>query len=159
MKITKERLLQIVNEEISAFSANKLNEATRSTIAIEDKNGKVRGTYVHSDGYLDGVGDTLSKHYKDKKKIEQLLDLGKAGISGLYKSIDGGDSHSFNSPKKGETIFYGRDRGEDNDMTSQFKDRAAFATGHSEEFAYMYSMKDKKWYSATDDDRNWTELK
>ena len=159
MKITKENLLQIINEEIVAFKEKQLNEATRSTVAIEDKNGKVRGTYVHFDGYVDGVGKTLAKHYKDKKKIEKLLDLGKAGISALYKSIDGGDDHSFNSPKKGETIFYGRDRGEDNDMTSEFKDRDSFAAGHTEEFAYMYSIKDKKWYYAEDDDRSWKELK
>jgi hypothetical protein len=61
MKITKEKLLQIINEEIVAFKEQKLNEATRSTVAIEDKNGKVRGTYVHFDGYVDGVGKTLQR--------------------------------------------------------------------------------------------------
>ena len=44
-------------------------------------------------------------------------------------------------------------------MTSEFKDRDSFASGHTEEFAYMYSIKDKKWYYAEDDDRSWKELK
>ena len=73
MKITKERLLQIVNEEIVAFSAKKLNEATRSTVAIEDKNGKVRGTYIHSDGYLDGV--LMSSEGSNTPNVARTLDL------------------------------------------------------------------------------------
>jgi len=162
MKITNERLKEIIKEEIiSIREANEalITEATRSTIAIEDKKGNVRGTYINSDGYVDGVGATLKKNYTKADKVESLLALGEFGISSLGKSMAGGDDHSFAKPKKGETVFYGRDRGEDNDMTSQFADRDTFAEQHVEEFAYLYSVKDKKWYYTTDDDNEgWSEL-
>ena len=162
MKITNERLKQIIKEEIlSIKEANDalITEATRSTVAIEDKKGRISGTYVHYDGYVDGVGATLKKNYSKADKVESLLALGEFGISSLGKSIVGGDGHSFANPKKGETVFYGRDRGEDNDMTSQFADRDTFAEQHAEEFAYLYSVKDKKWYYTTADANDgWSEL-
>ena len=44
--------------------------------------------------------------------VKLLVKLGKHGISTLDKSMKGGKDHSFENPKKGETVFYGRDRGE-----------------------------------------------
>jgi len=161
MKITNKRLIELIKEEILAIRESKalITEATRSTVAIEDKKGRISGTYIHSDGYVDGVGATLKKNYSKLDKIEALLNLGEFGISSLGKSIKGGDDHSFNNKKKGETVFYGRDRGESNDMTSSFKDRETFASQHAEEFAYLYSEKDKKWYYTTDDQNfGWQEL-
>ena len=159
MKLTNEKLRQIIQEEIQSLNESLITEATRSTVAIEDKKGKVSGTYIHSDGYVDGVGATLKKNYTKSDKVSKLLDLGKSGISILDNSILGGDGHTFADPKKGETVFYGRDRGEDNDMTSQFADRDTFAEQHVEEFAYLYSVKDKKWYYTTDDANDgWSEL-
>jgi hypothetical protein len=160
MKITNQRLKDIIKEEIVSIRESKslITEATRSTVAVEDKKGRISGTYIHSDGYVDGVGATLKKNYSKADKVNRLLNLGEFGISSLGKSIEGGDGHSFADPKKGETVFYGRDRGEDNDMTSQFKDRETFASNHAEEFAYLYSVKDKKWYYTTDGDDGWSEL-
>jgi len=161
MKITNKRLIELIKEEILSIKESKalITEATRSTVAIEDKKGRISGTYIHSDGYVDGVGATLKKNYSKLDKIEALLNLGEFGISSLGKSIKGGDDHSFNNKKKGETVFYGRDRGESNDMTSSFKDRETFASQHAEEFAYLYSEKDKKWYYTTDDQNfGWQEL-
>jgi len=159
MKITSERLKQIIQEEIKSLNESLITEATRSTVAIEDKSGKVSGTYIHSDGYVDGVGNTLKKNFNKADKVSSLLDLGQYGISSLDKSIKGGDDHSFDNQKKGETVFYGRDRGEENDMTSDFKDRDAFLASHTEEFAYLYSVKDKKWYyNEAYGDEGWQEL-
>jgi hypothetical protein len=159
MKLTNERLRQIIREEIKSLNESLITEATRSTVAIEDKSGKVHGTYIHSDGYIDGVGDTLKKNFNKADKVSDLLDLGQYGISSLGKSIKGGKDHSFANAKKGETVFYGRDRGEDNDMTSDFKDRDAFLDAHTEEFAYLYSVKDKKWYyNEAYGDEGWKEL-
>jgi hypothetical protein len=161
MKLTNERLREIIQEEIKSIRESVetfINEATRSTVAIEDKKGKVHGTYIHSDGYTDGVGATLKKNFTKADKVSKLLDLGKSGISILGNSITGGEDHSFADPKKGETVFYGRDRGEDNDMTSDFKDRDAFLSAHTEEFAYLYSIKDKKWYYTKADGKEWQEL-
>lgn len=158
MKLTEGRLREIIQEEIKAIKEAMINEATRSTVAIEDKKGKVHGTYVHYDGYVDGVGAILKKNFTKADKVEKLLDLGKYGISSIDKSIDGGDDHTWAKPKKGETVFYGRDRGEKNNMSSEFKDRDAFLDRHTEEYAYMYSVKDKKWYYAKYKGAEWTEL-
>ena len=86
MKITKQRLIEIIKEEIlSIREANEalITEGTRSTIAIEDKKGNITGTYVHSDGYVEGVGAILKKNYSKADKVESLLALGEFGISSL----------------------------------------------------------------------------
>ena len=162
MKLTESKLREIIQEEIKSIRESVeslLTESTRSTIAIEDKSGKVHGTYVHSDGYLKGVGAVLKNSFLKADKVEKLLNLGKFGISYLEDSIEGGDGHTFGKPNKGETVFYGRDRREKNDMTSDFKDRDAFLSNHTEEFAYMFSIKDKKWYYNNPKvDNTWNEL-
>ena len=81
--------------------------ATRSTIAMEHRDGTIRSVYCHWDGYPAGVGAILREHYTDPAKIEQLLDLGD--ISSLREDI--GEQHDFDSASD-VTTFYGRDRGE-----------------------------------------------
>ena len=50
--------------------------ATRSTIAKEFEDGTIKQVYCHWDGYFDGVGTTLLKHYTNNEKLDQLLELG-----------------------------------------------------------------------------------
>jgi hypothetical protein len=89
--------------------------ATRSRIAIETSdafgNKVIKSIYCHFDGYLSHNGKILLKNYQDRKKVEALIALGD--ISVLGDSLEGGDSHSFNSPDKDVVIAYHRDRGED----------------------------------------------
>ena len=106
MKIS--RLREIIKEEVQ----NIINEGTRWLIGIEDRNGKIQSTYGHYDGYPQHTGKLLKKIYNSPSKVKQLMKLGKQGISYLDKSMKGGKDHSFEKPKKGETIFYARDRGE-----------------------------------------------
>jgi len=127
--------------------SNLITEATRWNVAVEMPNGKVLATYGHWDGYPQHVGKILKKYYSGGAgKVRDLIKLGKQGISDLGKSIKGGKGHSFDNPKKGETIFYGRDRGEKSNATSKWKNRDAVKFHSGEEFAYIFSMKDKKWY-------------
>jgi len=42
--------------------------STRSNIAIELPDGKVKAIYVHSDGYPNGVGHCLLNYYNAYKK-------------------------------------------------------------------------------------------
>ena len=89
--------------------------ATRSRIAIETSdafgNKVIKSIYCHFDGYLSHNGKILLENYQDRKKVEALIALGD--ISVLGASLEGGDSHSFNSPDKDVVIAYHRDRGED----------------------------------------------
>ena len=59
--------------------------------------------------------------------------------------MKGGKDHSFDNPKSGETVFYGRDRGEKGNMSATYKDKQEYGKKFGQEFGYVYSMKDKKW--------------
>ena len=133
------KLKELLKEEL-------LTEATRWNVGIEDPTGKVTAVYGHWDGYLGGVGSTLKKHYKNPAKVKELIKLGSNGISTLDKDIKGGKDHSFDSPQKGQTVFYGRDRGEKTLATDKYKDRDAYARGFDQQYAYLFRLKDKKWY-------------
>lgn len=102
--------------------------STRSLVGIQNKDGSVNYVYIHSDGYLTGVGKTLLEHYSDRKKIRRLINLGD--LSSLGEVI--GYKHPFNlsdlypnywsdpamrakydaDPRQNFTRAYGRDRGE-----------------------------------------------
>lgn len=129
-----------------------INEGTRSQIGKIDKSGKIVSTYVHYDGYPQNMVPLL-KNYKDTKSVDQLLKLGKAGISYLDAKI-GDKPMDFSNPEKGITLFYGRDRNEKGDMTTKadVKNVAKYLKGVANqsgaEYAYLYDERDGKWYMA-----------
>jgi len=83
--------------------------ATRSYILIKDKNS-YKGVYCHWDGYPDNNGVLLTRYYKNKRKIKQLISLGN--LSSLNQKVFPRKSHSHSKPLKGVTIAYHRDRQE-----------------------------------------------
>ena len=136
------------------ISENLINEATRSQIGVITKSGNILSTYVHYDGYPDGVGATAKKYYSGGKVTQLLKVDGGAGISVLDKKMDGGKDHSFANPEKDQTIFYGRDRGEKggkhlkgylDSIETYIKDAGNKAGA---DYVYLYNEKDKKWYYA-----------
>lgn len=84
--------------------------ATRSYILIKDKNS-YKGVYCHWDGYPENNGVLLTRYYKNKRKIKQLISLGN--LSSLNQKVFPRKSHSYSKPLKGVTIAYHRDRQED----------------------------------------------
>ena len=72
--------------------------ATRSVIAKLDDRG-IQAIYCHNDGYLSNNGKILDQHYQNEVKVDNLIAQGDA--SSLKYTIE-------------DTIFYHRDRGEDN---------------------------------------------
>ena len=72
--------------------------ATRSVIAKLDDKG-VQAIYCHNDGYLSNNGKILDQHYQNEVKVDNLIAQGDC--SSLKDTIE-------------DTIFYHRDRGEDN---------------------------------------------
>jgi len=162
VKLTKTRIKEIIREEIQTV----LTEGTRWNVGIEAPNGKIASTYGHYDGYPEHAGKMLKRYYSNTGKVKQLLKLGKQGISTIDKSIKGGDDHSFAKPKKGETVFYGRDRGEKDNHSNISKSREELLKGRNRwsggtEFMYIWSTKDKKWYyvSRYSNPQEWTVLK
>jgi len=127
--------------------ANLITEATRWLVGVEMPNGQIVSTYGHWDGYPQHVGKLLKKYYSGGAgKPRDLIKLGRAGISSLEKSIKGGKGHSFDNPKPGESVFYGRDRGEKGNYSKKWKSRDAVKFNNGEEYGYIYSVKDRKWY-------------
>lgn len=122
--------------------------ATRSTIAMEQPDGRVMQVYCHWDGYLDNNGKILQEHYKDRAKILALMMLGS--ISSLRREI--GQAHDFDArydredPKAQWTVAYGRDRGEKDTEASVFANYEAYVKDHQyEEYEYIYRL-DGNWY-------------
>ena len=117
---------------------------TRSRIGVMHGEN-CKSVYCHWDGYLEHNGAVLQEHY-DSAKANNLVALGD--LSALAPEIDpGNDNHSFEQPKAGVCIFYGRDRGE---TGTEFKTDSTF-----EDFfqrvdnccgEWYYVMKDGVWY-------------
>ena len=124
--------------------------ATRSTIAIELADGKVKQIYCHWDGYLDHNGVLLLNHYADPLKAEALITLGD--VSSLDKEI--GEKHDFDDrTERGWTKFYGRDRGEEDVGFRLFHDFEHYRRDHQYE-EYEYILRNNgKWYVAAYGDR------
>ena len=114
---------------------------TRSAIGYKTPEGKVRAKYSHYDGYVAGVGKTLQEHYTQARKIAQMVELGDQSFleAEIFPTTD---SHSFNTPEEGVTVFYGRDRGEDGVEAQEFDTVGEFVeyyTGAGCEYFYLYA--------------------
>ena len=119
--------------------------STCSRIGILNDDGSIRSIYCYFDGYLDGVGDMLKKHYNDPVKINKLLDLGD--ISGLGESCECPSGHTFDNPKKGYTVAYGRDCGESKTKSVKHSSIHDFKS-YFEEYNYLY--KEGQWHWCAD---------
>lgn len=123
--------------------------STRAKIMIVDSNNIVTGIYCHFDGYLDGVGATLLKYYSDLDKVKDLIALGS--ISYLEKSIECPLGHSFNTPIKGYTVAYHRDRGEDFCQSRGVIENGIIKNITFEEYNYVYFESNSEWYLKSKD--------
>ena len=106
--------------------------ATRSIIAKLDDKG-IQAIYCHNDGYLSNNGKILDQHYANEVKVDNL--------------IAQGDCSSLKDTIK-DTIFYMRDRGEENKEATNLKNETkllefAFETCDAE-FVYMFAY--GSWY-------------
>ena len=125
--------------------------ATRSRIGIEEEEGRVRSIYCHYDGYPEGVGAVLSKHYQDADKVRQLMELGDLSILGA----EIGEKQDFNKRNSVEDwcLAYGRDRQETATDSREFDSAFHWWADSSTSFVdYVYLYRDGKWfYWATGD--------
>ena len=112
--------------------------STHSTIAVLLKSGKVKEIYCHWDGYVECVGHTLFKNYSDYKKMVELVSFGN--VSSLAPKIHPVSNHSFERPESGVTVFYGRDRGDENENATIYKSiEDYFLNGGGTEYNYLFA--------------------
>jgi hypothetical protein len=112
--------------------------ATRSRIAIENENGSVTSIYCHYDGYPEHNGAILQEHYTDHEKVKKLIALGDISILSHEVDIPEGVEHSFETPVKGITVAYHRDRGDDFHQKSNASVNEFF-NGDIQEYGYCFT--------------------
>ena len=119
--------------------------STNSSVTIKHNDGHYHGIYGHWDGYVDGVGQMLHEHYNSQELAEELISLGD--FSSLYESIDVPLGHTYDTPVKGHSVFYHRDRGEDWDDT---KPKIDDTYDHSYGGSFNYLWDGAQWLVDTD---------
>jgi len=107
--------------------------STRSNIAIELPDGKVKAIYVHSDGYPNGVGHCLLQFWRHEINAKKLFAFGNAS--------------SLGSDLK-ECSFYARDWGRDEEKARTYNNEWCFLNEMSGDIfiEYIYLFKKGKWY-------------
>lgn len=122
--------------------------STRSVIAVKNEDGAVSGIYCHFDGYPEGVGNTLVKHYRDASKINQLIELGSLSSLGERVAPNPGENHSFANPIDDVTVAYHRDRGDKLRFAQVWEDENKMLEDAFDSCwaAFCYLWKDGAWY-------------
>ena len=129
--------------------------ATRSRIAIELKDGRIKSIYCHWDGYISNNGKLLVDHYTDRDKVNQLIELGD--ISYLAPEVNPSEPHTFDKPQEGVVVAFGRDRGEKGVHHRADPDRGAFIRRGYEEYGYLLN-KENQWEVIVSDGRGFEPL-
>ena len=116
--------------------------STRSFICKKTKSGW-KCIYSHWDGYPDGVGKTLKKHYTNPTKVDRLIKLGSISVLGE----DIGTKHSFEDRTNEKvTTAYGRDRGEKGQGSTNYITKQDAKSGAKSSWAeYIYFFENGKW--------------
>ena len=117
--------------------------STNSTIAVQLPDGSIKQVYCHWDGYLEHNGKLLVENYNAQDFAEALVELGS--ISSLHERITPtSNSHTYDNPEKGVTVFFGRDCGEEDTEYQQFFNFEDYdKNGRGEQFNYLFA--DGRW--------------
>ena len=124
--------------------------STRSRIGILKKDGSIDSIYCHLDGYPEGVGLKLYKHYNNIEKINKLIQLGD--ISHLENKIKPFPliKHEFgyDTEQKNVVVAYHRDRKEEWERvkpthSQNIKEFEQYCKESDQEYAYLYDEKKK----------------
>jgi hypothetical protein len=107
-----------------------------------------KGIYLHWDGYPSSAGEILSEHFKDKNKVNKLINLGNCSV--LAPELDPNPElpHGFLPTKRQENVclFYGRDRGETKqEAATGYSVGQIVSQFGSAEYYYVYDPTDKTW--------------
>lgn len=97
-------------------------------------NGEYNGIYVHSDGFIDSLGEILKTHYMNYNKVCELITHGSAS----YIDSNSSESGFYHEWKNEELVIY-----TSNDF-NQFIDK------YGEEFNYYFDQTMNKWICVQD---------
>jgi len=109
---------------------------------------KIHSVYLQNDG--GDAGEILKEYYNNPPRIMELLSFGNMSV--LHKNIHPCTlEHSFKNREEGICLFYGRDRGEENQnasITSRWDD--------PQEYNYLY--KNGAWHVRANDKKTWRKF-
>ena len=114
----------------------------RSAIGYMTPQGKIYAKYSHYDGYVSCTGAILNEYYQEIHKIAQMVELGDQSYMDKEIFPMPGSGHSFATPEKGVTVFYGRDRGESNTEAVEFDTVQEFVEYYTDsgcEYFYLHT--------------------
>jgi len=117
---------------------------TNALLIARKINGSCRCTRLQWDGYLSHAGDLLLKHYNEVQRVDALIQLGD--LSQLDSRISCPKGHSFDTPAKGCTIAYFRDRGEMRSTTRARKYTSFKQAIDAESAEYVYYWDGIEWF-------------
>ena len=112
--------------------------ATRGTIAVVHPNGTVSQIYTHWDSYITNNGELLYRNYNSYELANELLLAGDISILGSH-CIPKTPTHTFDSPEADCTVYYSRDRGDDECEPRQFASIEEYLrNGQFQEYNYLF---------------------
>ena len=123
----------------------ELKMGTSSSIAILSKDGTIEQVNAHYDGNICRTGAILLMHYKESKKVRELISLGESSV--IKREVHPSEQHSFKNPQEDVTIFYARDRGDVLIKPGKFNSLNDYlVVGISDEHNYIFDEKKLKWF-------------
>ena len=124
--------------------------STRSHIGILNLDGSVEYVYCHHDGYPEGVGEILKKHYTSEEKLRTLLSLGD--VKDLDERIEpiNPSEHKDGNREPGTTLFFMRDCGGEYLPSYHCQNLVRYAAeeiynSYIIEFSYFLDLKSGQW--------------
>lgn len=118
--------------------------ATRSNIAIQIEKDKFKKVYCHWDGYPAYNGRVLFENYISKEKIEELLSYGDISVLAGKLEPEEGMEHNFSNSQEGVTVFYNRDRGDDNTEAREVTKKELLNALDYVDYIYIFTL-DNEW--------------
>lgn len=126
--------------------------ATRCAIGILHRD-QILAKYSHYDGYPQYTGQMLTEHYTDPDRIMSMVSLGDQSVL-MKEYMPTTDDHSFETPDKDVTVFYGRDRGESGCEARLFDDLTDYFGHYGGAWCDYYYLWDGFKWCCWDSDRN-----
>ena len=130
--------------------------ATRCAIGFINDENKIIAKYSHYDGYPEYTGAMLNEFYSDDNRVKEMVMLGDQSVL-MKEYIPTSDDHSFETPEKDVTVFYGRDRGETRvEPRGPFNDILEFVEHYlSAGCEYFYLWDGNEWLCQDRNNTRW----
>ncbi len=131
--------------------------STRSLIALQIDEDKYESIYCHSDGYLTHNGIILHLFYQNRKKIEELLELGNISVLAEHINPNPKEKHSFALADRQDNVVvaYNRDRGEKGNEKVQSR-LLQILNNKEVEYIYIFSLENNWTYCHNDLNKHFT---